>query len=159
MMIQPIVEGQGEVDAAQGKGKVAPRWSDFPHIAPSISGGEVGGAHLEERDDLLLEGIELRLEGLDPAVTVPELVSLQCGEDLEDAFGTGRATLALLRVERQVVESGGGHRLSELTLEQRLDQQRQEVEEEEGFDPRRALQPDFPRVTSRISCAGSGRFL
>jgi hypothetical protein len=50
---------------------------DFPHIAPSISGGEVGGAHLEERDDLLLEGIEFRLEGLDPAVAGPEVVALQ----------------------------------------------------------------------------------
>ena len=51
--------------------------TDFPHITPSISGGEIGGAHLEERDDLLLQGIERRLEGLDPAVAVPEVVALQ----------------------------------------------------------------------------------
>ena len=63
--------------AQEGNAAVQSVNPDFPHIAPSISGGEVGGAHLEERDDLLLQGIELRLEGLDPAVAGPEVVALQ----------------------------------------------------------------------------------
>ena len=98
--------------------------SDFPHIAPSISGGEVGGAHVEERDDLLLQGIEGRLEGLDALLAGPEVVTLQGGEELEDPFGTRCAALPLLRVEGegQVVDAGGGHALPESALEQGLDQ-------------------------------------
>lgn len=87
--------------------------TDFPHISPSISGGEVDGAHAEQGNDLLLQQIELGLEGLDALLAGPEVVTLQGGEELEDPFGTRCAALPLLRVEGQVVDAGGGHALPE----------------------------------------------
>jgi hypothetical protein len=78
------------------RGPIRNAWSrtsqaDFPRSTPSVSGGEVGGAHLKERDDLLLHRIERRREGPDALVAGLEVAALQGSEDLEDGFGRGHA--------------------------------------------------------------------
>lgn len=65
-----------------------PRWSaknwenavngaNFPQVRFRISGGELGGAYAEERDDALLQRIKCGLERLHPAVAGPQVVALE----------------------------------------------------------------------------------
>ncbi|MSR47462.1 MAG: hypothetical protein EXS13_10450 [Planctomycetes bacterium] len=61
--------------------------------------------------------------------------ALDRGEQAEDLLGGGVPLPSLLRVERQILDPLLSHCASHLAFDQRLNQERQEVEVEERFDP------------------------
>ena len=61
-----------------------------PHLLRvRLGGGVAGGGDAEEVEDLLLEGVEFGLEGLQVLATGVQLVAGEVGEDRKDAFGRG----------------------------------------------------------------------
>jgi len=76
------------------------------------SGGVGAGGDVEQAENLLLQGGELRREGLDVLAVAGEVVAGQPGEELEDAVGSGLGAGAVLGVERQLGDLLVGHRVA-----------------------------------------------
>jgi hypothetical protein len=70
-------------------------------------------------------------------------VSLERGEDVQDTLGAGRLALALLRVEREPIELLARHSRPHFALQERVDEERDEVEEEERLPTFRAFGKAF----------------
>lgn len=66
-------------------------------------------------------------EDLGDATGAQQGMSLSQAEQSQNLFGCGALARALLRVERQFLESLTLHRLAQLTLDEGLDQKRQET--------------------------------
>lgn len=64
-----------------------------------------------------------------------ELVPGEGGEDLQDPFSGGGFAVAVLGVERDVVQGGSAHRVADLTLDEGADEQREKLAAELRFDP------------------------
>jgi len=60
---------------------------------------------------------------------------------------------AVPRVERQLVDTLPLHRVAELALDHRADQQGEEVDEEESLDPAFVLEEDGAMCRTSLSCS------
>src|ERR1035437_10547474 len=95
--------------------------------------------YVQEVENLLLHGGELRLEYLDDLVVVHQAVALDTAEDLEDARGARGSAVPELGVELDAGEPLGLHRGTDLSLEDRLGDHGEEVAGEQGLDAVRGL--------------------
>ena len=90
---------------------------------------------VEEVEDLVLEGGELGVEGLDDvSVLVEEVVARKRGEDVEDAGGGGGGAAAVLGVDRQLREVVGGHGVADVAFDEGLGEHGDEVGAAQSLD-------------------------
>src|SRR6266571_3930646 len=68
-----------------------------------ISGGRgiERGGQAEELDELALKAVEFGREGMDDAAVLNQVMTLEAGEESQDALGGGRGAFALFGVDRQ----------------------------------------------------------
>ena len=69
-----------------------------------------------------------------------ESVHHQAFKDLEDLLGSRSLAQATLRVDRQGPQSAALHRLTNLALDEGVDQESEEINAQERLDPRHALE-------------------
>jgi len=96
----------------------------------------------EELEDLLLKGRELRFEGAYESSRGQEIVSFEASVEAQDLLGGGPLRGALLGVEGQRIDTVLLHGGAQLAFDERLDEERQEVDEEEGLDAAGVLEQD-----------------
>lgn len=93
----------------------------------SASSAKYRRGQIEKLENLLVEYVEIGLEDLKQTTIPAKPVSLERGEEVQDAPSAGSAALPLLRVERQVIDLISGHGFADFPLQKRLDQQCRET--------------------------------
>jgi hypothetical protein len=69
-------------------------------------------------------------------------VTVEAGEDVQDAGGAGGGAVAVFWVEGDGRVGGGGHGGADLAFDESVDEQGQEVAAQQGFDAGRVVESD-----------------
>ena len=92
-------------------------WREFPRLRGRLEGPL---RHAEQGQHLALQVGQLGVKHLEGVTLPPQGVALGEAEQAQDLFGGGTPALALLGVDRQLLDEATLHRQAELALEECL---------------------------------------
>src|SRR5215467_10492513 len=131
----------------------------FPHFESTISQElsievfsrhERGFRNTKQREHLTLQISELDVECLYDFVALGQLVPHRKAEQMQDLFSARVGTLTLLGVEWQLSDFLTLHGEAQLTLNEGLNQQCEEVQREQRLDPRLVLEEHRRNLVHRL---------